>query len=227
MTTDGATRSNSGICGSKQVVTVLLQGTFFYLTVASGPVFMKVSGTWTLYYSGTGTEVTSGFKELQVYNPTGNAVTFQIVAGYSPFIDKRAILSTATPSIIKPVNWAVQSSPQAILLPDVSGQIFNDINGTPWLAIQRILLFAAVLNQGNDVTMQLGTGSNPAAAGSVIYNQGFLAANAPWPDPLVIQAAGNFWIQANPPYLTGQLCVSAYEVYQAVAPNSQAYQPPN
>jgi hypothetical protein len=231
--TNGATSYSAGIIGSKKPGLVQLQGTFFYLTVASGPLFVKPNGgNWTLYYSGMGTNVAGGFSGIQLYNPTSNPVTYQMVSGESEFIDKRQILNTQTPSVINIPGWTRNGTTAACSVPDLSGLTFADQFGVSWLAIQRLSLNIQTLTPGDLCTLQQN-GNNVltvesfvlgATAGGIVFDQ--------VSPPQVLQVSGAFTASitfANTFGLspTPTTLPALFEIYAAVAPNSTAYQPPN
>ncbi len=233
-----ATRPFAGVVGSKASIPVNLSGTMFYLTAASGPLFIRpAGGVYSLYYSGQGTNVSAGFSLLEIYNPTANGVTFQLVAGTDDFIDKRQIPSTQTPTIVKPSGFG---GPGSGFLPDVSGLGFTDSAGNSWLAISRVAIIMQI-QSGANFTISLSTANNAGFPVALIASMSaqFVGSGGagsgetvqPVISPMIFSAAGNFSVfssVANGSTSSGYInSFSVIELYQAIAPNAVAYQPPN
>ena len=214
----GATRYFSGIVGSLQTLTVLLSGTQFYLTAASGPVFIRpAGGSYALFYSAMGDTVTAGFSLLAVYNPTVFPVTIQMLVGYSDVIDKRQLPSTQTPSVIYQIPFVGHN----MLYPDMSGQVIMDNDGASWLAVQR-LLFSAQTANSLDMINILSLNTIIGSAVSVVP----MGSNNIVYAPFTVSARGYLgitWFESG----SGSQVPAVYEIYSAVAPQSASYQPPN
>lgn len=226
------TRYNSGTVGAGQTISISLAGTFFYLTVASGPLFVKpLGGNWVLYYSGTGQNQATGFPFLQVYNPTPNAVTYQFVAGsdnsclYS-FIDRRSLSDTQTPNVLCIQPWVTSLESSTKSLPDLTGLQFNDPSGKPWLAVQRVsVTIQVVASPGPPVGEILLLAADGASLLQTTSTDTEVGPDPYTSPPLTLSVSGN--LSATVSATSNLNGFSCFEIYQAVAPNSVAYQPPN
>ena len=209
------------VIGPKATLPVICAGTQFYFTAASGPLFVKPpAGSWTLYYSSMGDTVGTPFNLLTLYNPTANAVTFGLIVSFTDIIDKRQLSSTQTPNVGNIVPQTSSGGGYLATAFDLSGTQFSDSAGTPWLAIQRASLNVAILGYAGS------SGLVFVWAGLKIVNLCSIAGNTtdiPQPPIVVINSSGLFSVTTSMDPATW----TVFEIYQALAPNSQAYQPPN
>jgi hypothetical protein len=150
---------------------------------------------------------------LELYNPTANPVTYQLIVGAdSPpsgaFIDKRILPNTEAPNVLHVPPYQVIGPVTSYMCPDLSGTEFEDPYGNPWLALQRVSLTVSIWGT-------LGNQLQVAVPGGPIYGSF-------GPGVQVFKSAGEFEVYCETAY--GNFWV--FEVYQAIAPTSVAYQPP-
>lgn len=229
-TLTGSIRFINQIIASKGFLPVQAAGTQFYLTAASGPLFIKAdAGSYALYYSAMGNTVDDGFSGLSIYNPTPYPITFSMLVSFSDVIDKRQLPTTEPMNVIKMATF-VDGGPGGLAnLPDVSGQQFTDPAGAAWLAIQRVSVWmqcSGVAAQPNTVYAEFYAGLE--ADGDVLFvQQGPVANTSTPPPPIILQTSGDLSCFVNPTLVAAEKGVSLFEIYQAIQPNSLAYQPPN
>jgi hypothetical protein len=230
----GSTISYSGIIGPGLTLPVALTGTMFYLTVATAPLFIRPSGIspWSQFQPGTGTETPAQFSQLEIYNGTANFVTFQVVAGFAPFIDHRLVPNQQVVNVIVPTSLVLVASDGtnsyfASLLSDKSGGPVLDANGVTWNAVQRQSITLQISPMIDDVTYY-GASMSLFASGTPTTEQGYaegypvVAISTAATGPCVTETlpiAGPYYVQltskegADPFYVC-----ACFEIYSAVAP---------
>ena len=122
-------------------------GEGFYIIAASGPVLVRPrGGVWDSYYVGTGLKADpeNAFDLVELRNPSAaNSLTVSLWVGFGDYIDHRLL---AISDLFFPIVYATYPTPAAaaqIDIPDLSGTQIDDVNGTPWLALNRIALQAS------------------------------------------------------------------------------------
>lgn len=190
-----------------QTIPFAVAGTQFYVSASSAAIQVRPSGgDFTSYVQGTGLDVKRGFDAIEIFNPSAFPVSFQIFVGFDGFIDHRIFnVSTTTPNIAYPTYSAVMSA-AAIAITDLSGQGFFDIDGNPWLALNRVYISISNLDTSATILVQ--------KEGSVIQNGPAIAAVFPgtsWIEPL----SGDFSLNVG----GGNINALVHEIYQAIPPS--------
>jgi hypothetical protein len=133
-------------------------GQSFYLRAASGPLNIRAKGdAFDSYTPGTGSQADPDnlFDLVEVQNPSAFPVAFSLWVGFGNFIDRRLILETG---VIFPVTKITYSPtpPVAgpILIPDISGQSFQDQDGNHWVALSRLYFYVDNLDTANNLVVQ-------------------------------------------------------------------------
>jgi len=183
---------------------VTSQGNKFYLIVATAAVNIRPGGSaggdFTLYSQGTGAQTQQPFDWLELNNPNSIPIIISIWCGFDDFIDNRLILANAT---LQNIAYPTQSTATTgqILIPDLSGGAFFDINGKKWLALFRQAILVSNLDPATPVLLQkygAATSSGPAIL------------NCPPQLPVEFQGSGNYTV------VGGSANVIVSEIYQAI-----------
>ena len=204
------------VAKSSQIVTSIVQagqpypirqtGEAFYLTLASGPLWIQPEGgSLDQYSQGTGKrqDPSLPFKGLQIFNRTSKAIVFQLRDGYGDYIDNRVILANGLVSDVVLPTSPVANSLNEIDIPDLSSTSILDVNGVAWLAIQRKAIYISNLDTASAYNLE-GLDSH------------LVVITAHPQSALVFPVAGNFRIKL--PLSNINAIVS--EIYEAVLPTT-------
>lgn len=204
---------------ANSTIPVSIQGSFFYMQACSAPVQIKAGGSdFEVYAPGTGykmpdqpqpdgTKIPGSFSLIQVRNPNNFPVAFAVFIGFGEYIDNRVILQQGLQFPIMKVTYSgTPAVAGPILIPDISGQAFNDENGVTWLAISRTVLYIDNLSTVSNLTLLNSTSAviNPGNCGTI-----FPSTTRTFP------VSGGFSL--NPGGGPVQACV--IEIYNAITPN--------
>jgi hypothetical protein len=179
-------------------------GTRAYLVVATAAVNMRPGGVrtgdFTLYSQGTGIQTVNPFDWIEINNPNSVPVVISLWLGFDDFIDNRLILANAT---LQNITYPTQSTGTTaqILIPDLSGGAFFDINNKKWLALFRQAIIISNLDPATPVLLQkygAASSSGPAVL------------SCPPSLPIAHNSSGNFTI------VGGTASVIVSEIYQAI-----------
>jgi hypothetical protein len=219
----GSTISYSGIIAAGATLPVSLHGTMFYLTVATLPLFIRPTGQspWSQFQPGTGTETPSQFNILEIYNGNTVPVTFEVVAGFAPFIDHRLLPNLQAPNVVVTAVWTGSGQAWDTILLDKSGTQITDLNGNSWIAVQRVSLSMqeTTLAIPPDYPSLVLSGAAGQDGGQLMQVVSSTDGINP---PTVLVVSGNFTIHASIPLPGGPnvlgATVSVLEIYSALAP---------
>lgn len=132
-------------------------GLGFYIIAASYPVDIRPSGgSFNAYYTGTGgkADPLNGFSGLEVRNNSNNPITLSLWVGFGDYIDNRLIqVSDLFNTVVYP-TYPVASAASNLLIPDLTGQKFTDINGNLWLALNRISILITNFDTANAMPLK-------------------------------------------------------------------------
>jgi len=115
-------------------------GVAFYLTLATGPLWIQPSGgSMDQYSQGTGkrSDESRPFTQLQIVNKTPNPVIFSVWVGWGDYIDNRVIMNNPMISNVVVPTSPIVNSTNNINIPDLGGAPILDIDGVTWLALTR------------------------------------------------------------------------------------------
>lgn len=185
---------------------VPVSGTSFYVTVATAPFLIRPSGgVFNTYDVGTGLDLEeiNSFSLLEVSNPNAFPVVFQLFVGFDKFIDKRLILSQTNLNVVARPTAPLPNTETAIEIDDISGQVFTDINGDEWYAIQRVALIISNTDGGVDLLLQ--------ESGSAVSNGPAIAAIFA-KTSLRLEVAGDYSLSVG----GGNINAVVSELYQAI-----------
>lgn len=198
---------------SSQIITTIIPangvtpvdqaGTTFYLPLATGTVYIKPSsGSQNQYTQGTGERAMQNpFTRLEIQNKNPFNVIISIFVGFGDYIDNRAILYNPLVSNIVYPTYPVPNAAGNILIPDLSGGAFIDLNGNNFLALSRVAVYISNLDTGLTYTL-----TDTAATKSVL-------AVPPGTD-IVFPVNGNLRIHVP----SGVVNALVSEVYSSVTP---------
>jgi hypothetical protein len=166
---------------------ITVPGDRFYVLACSSPVAITPfragnAGTQNTFGIGQGREVGSAFEILTVRNYTTNPIVALIWVGFDDFINNQLIIATNAYSSIAYPTYPVANVATTVLIPDISGKPFVDINGKKWGAISRQAILIFNLSAGTYLLQALSasTGTGPA-----------IAVIPPAPLPLQLQFSGD------------------------------------
>ncbi len=227
----GSTVSYSGVIGPGQTLPIALTGTDISLVVATAPLFLRPTGqVWNLFQPGTGMRNQPQFAQVEVYNQTTNAVTFQLLASFGDFVDRRLLPNLQLSSVVLPASWTFIAGTEFYAqLVDKSGSLFTDANGLQWNAVSRQAISIQVFSGG----------STPPVYSLYAYSdlvpdvtvpplamvQGTTAGGLP--SPTMFALNGNYSVKLVAGTAgTTNVAGSVFEIYTALAPG-YAGNPPN
>lgn len=196
-------------------IPIVGKGNYFYFDTLSAPLQARpyVEGTPGLantYSQGTGLSVKPGtFDTVELINPNNYPVVYSLRVGFGDFIDNRSILGGgAALPVVNPTYKTPGGSEATIPITDVSGQSFTDINGTLWLAVNRIAILATNYAASTDYIIQ--------AAGSLVNNgPGICAVLAR--TSIYLPVSGNYSMSNG----GGVNNLTISEIYNAILPSFQ------
>ena len=122
------------------------------------------NGTFNSYYVGTGarTDPLNSFSMLEIANNNAFSITLSLWVGFGEYVDNRNVQIT---DLFYPVVFPTYPKASALtnlLVPDLSGSAITDINGTVWLALNRLTL--QITNFDTVNSMPIGDTANTAGA---------------------------------------------------------------
>jgi hypothetical protein len=184
-----------------------VSGNTFYVLFTSAQVIIKPgNGSANPYDTGTGLaapEINS-FGQLQIINPTANAIVFEIFVGFDGFIDNRVILAQVSGlRLVAYPTYPVTSAAASVAINDISATAFNDINGNQWYAVNRVAII--ISNPDTGVTLFL------QEEGSSIANGPAIAAIYPLTS-LNYPVSGNYSLSVG----GGNINALVSEIYNAI-----------
>jgi hypothetical protein len=202
---EGQNRSSqiiTNVLPAGQIFPVFQPGDAFYLVVATGKLLIKPNtGSENEYVQGTGLRPgnNSIFKQVQLKNPNTFPVVFQLFVGFGDYIDNRLIVND--PNQIQAVypTSPLANTSNNIAIPDLSGQAFNDINGVPMLALNRVGIYVSNIDLA--LTYDLRNNADTATAISIMPITS-----------IVFPANGNFRIKTPSANINGTVS----EIYNAI-----------
>lgn len=189
-------------------VPIALPGTQFYITASNGKINIRPSGgSFNAYQQGTGLQLIleNAFSGLEVQNPNAFPVVVQMFVGFDDYIDRRLYLNNLNTPLVAFPTYSLASTAPAVGITDISGQGFFDIDGNPWLALQRAAIVISNLDTLATILVQ--------RQGSVIQNGPAIAAVFPltsWTEPLT----GTYSLNVG----GGNINALVHEIYQAIPP---------
>lgn len=161
----------SNVIPANETLPVPVAGMFFYVTAASAPIEIRPSGgIFNSYAPGTGLELdeVNTFSRLDIRNNNAFPVAFQVFIGFDKYIDKRLIYAQSSLFNVAKPTYPTTNASATVAITDVSGQIFTDINGKQWYAVQRDSIIISNTDAGVTLLLQ--------KAGSIIANGPAIAA---------------------------------------------------
>lgn len=188
-------------------ITIALPGSQFYVIYCTAQFFIRPDGgSFNLYSQGTGLQLREGatFENLQAQNPNNFTVLFNLFTGFDAYIDKRLIVNQLQ---FQPVGHPIiKTVPGAasVAIPDLSGQVFNDINGKAWFAVSRDSIIVA--NNDAVITYQL------QKSGAAIATDDSICSCYPL-TTLRFPVSGNYGMAA-----AAGINAIVSEIYQAIVP---------
>ena len=153
------------IIAAGQTLPLSQAGQGFYVIACNGAVSIRPSnGTFNSYYVGTGarTDPLNSFSMLEIANNNAFSITLSLWVGFGEYVDNRNVQIT---DLFYPVVFPTYPKASALtnlLLPDLSGSAITDINGTVWLALNRLTL--QITNFDTVNSMPIGDTANTAGA---------------------------------------------------------------
>lgn len=207
LTTGQTSRVIATSISAGQTIPFAIAGTSFYVSASSAAIMVRPSGgEFTSYVQGTGLQILNGFDSLEINNPGSSPVSFQIFVGFDTFLDRRLFLAQSnTPNVAFPTYSTPMTAP-AVAITDLSGQGFFDLDGNPWLAIQRLYIVISNVDASATVLVQ--------KQGTVTQNGPAIAAvfpNTSWIEAL----SGNFALNVG----GGNVNCIVHEIYQSIPPS--------
>jgi hypothetical protein len=207
----GPTRSSqilNCIIAANSTLPIAQAGNRFYIIACSFPVRIRPqNGTFNTYYQGTGLSVDpdNSFSSIEVQNNTSNSIVVSLFVGFGDYIDNRAILvNDVIQQVINP-TYFVPNALNTVSIPDLSGQPFVDINGNPWLALNRISLQISNLDATNN--LQIRDYARAVGSIGIVFSE----------TSYIIGTAGDYALQIGGGSTPINAIVS--EVYNAIAPS--------
>lgn len=191
------------------------KGSYFYFDTLSSAIQARpyVNGTpglFNTYSQGTGLNLSdTPFDQVELYNPNAFAVVYSIRVGFGDFIDNRVIIGGGTvQAVAYPTYPNPGGSEATIAINDLSGQSFADINGTLWLALNRIAIVATNYATATDYILQKSGALTNNGPGIV----GILARTS-----LYLPVSGNYSVSNG----GGVNNLTISETYNAIPPTFQ------
>lgn len=173
--------------------TLTQAGDRFYVIATSAPISIQALragnvGATNSFQNGQGQTVSQGFEQVSVKNYNTFAIAALIWIGFEDFINDQLVLSqTSTPLVTYPTQPVATGAAGDIQIPDLSGQLFTDINGKAWYAISRFSIIISNISS-NPIYLQK-FGSTSATANAVLQ--------CPAGQPIAHNAQGNFTISVG------------------------------
>lgn len=218
---DASTQQNNvgrfgakGVNRTSQIVTTIIPagatfpvfqaGQRFYLTVATGEVFIKPNnGSESNYVQGTGLEVDdlNIFANVQIRNKNSFPVVLQIFVGFGNFIDNRLIVFDPNNIQACVATAPTTGTLNEIPIPDLSGTTILDANGNTLLALNRVAIYISNQDIANSYDLL-----NDAKTKSILTIFPLTS--------IVYNATGNFRMKIP----AGNLNAIVSEVYNAIRP---------
>lgn len=164
---------NNNVVPSEQ--SIAQSGTRFYVLSASSPVTIQpvragAIGASNQFGTAQGQPVLDGFDTLTVRNYSMFPTVALVWVGFDDFIDNQLVLNnTAFTNAVMP-TYPIPNAATAVIINDLSGQAFTDINGKRWGAIARIAL--QIFNSDGGVTLLIqrkGASTSSGAAIGVVF----------------------------------------------------------
>lgn len=156
--------------GAGKTVPMNQKGTNFYVVLSTGVLAIRARGPkgtspYVDYSQGTG-KGESDFDIVEVTNNNNFDVVCSIWVGDPTYIDKRLILNSQQLSqVVRPIYTDPTHAPAtSVLIDDISGGAFFDINGKKWLAVSRVQILISNLDSGAVALIQ--------KQGNTTYNTG-------------------------------------------------------
>jgi hypothetical protein len=150
-------------------------GTNFYVVACSSPVLIQpqragaIGGT-NLFGNGQGQTVADGFETLKIANTQPFPVVALVWVGFDEFINNQLVLAGTTAQQIAFPTYQTPGSASHVAINDLSGQVFTDINGKKWGAINRVAILVFNTDSGTTLLLQkAGASTASGVAVGVIY----------------------------------------------------------
>jgi hypothetical protein len=196
--------------------TVVIQATglhaYFIICSAPNGVMMRLRGAdwvgeFVPAYQGTGYDAPLSddpFTSVDIKNTSSLPITVVLWAGWANFRDQRLILANSSiPNIINPL-YSGMTPAASVQVPDLSGTIFSDVNGTKWIAIARIGILLSNNDPSNEWMVQ--------KFASVGFNDGSTVFIIQPETEIQLPVSGNYSVFPAAGNVTGTIS----EIYQAV-----------
>ena len=146
-------------------------GTQVYFTIITGSVaFRTRSKKWSSQYN----QAAAGFGwkdldfetiELKNLSATNSCVV-QVIVGDAGFINNQLVLAASQGQSVAYPTYSAANSASSVLIRDLSGGSFFDINGAKWLAMQRQAI--EVFNADSGITLNLQAFSSVVSGGPAV-----------------------------------------------------------
>lgn len=152
-----------------QTLPVPASGTQFYVIVCTAAIAIKPSGgVFNSYAQGKGLQLdeVNAFNLLQVRNDNAFPVAFSIFVGFDAYIDKTFILNQTGQATVAYPTYPTANSSIQVLIPDLSGQAFSDINGNQFYALSREAIY--IFNPDPGVTLLLQKANSNISNGPAV-----------------------------------------------------------
>jgi hypothetical protein len=193
------------------------KGQQFYFDVASATLQVRVTvngnvGAWTNYAQGTGLNIAeydpnAVYDNIEIQNPNAFPVIFSIRCGFQGFIDRRSILQVGQIQQVAYPTSPTAGGTARIDIPDLSGTQFLDINGTAWLAINRLAIVLTNYDNTSNYLLQ--------AAGALTNNGPSITGSLAAKPPLFVPVSGHFSIYNG----GAAMNLTVSEIYNAISPS--------
>jgi hypothetical protein len=183
-----------------------VSGTQFYLVVATDTVDIRPSGgVFNTYSQGKGLQLTleNAFSMLEIKNDHPFPVVVAIFVGFDDFIDKTLIINQSFEKQVAYPTYPTANAAASIDFVDLSGQLFQDINGNEWFALSREAIYVSNLDTGVTLLLAESGATNPTDPATIAI---FPTTSLRYP------TAGDFTITTG----GGNINAIASEIYYAI-----------
>ena len=173
VTLPAATVINGQVTPSE--IQVTQSGTQFYVSSCSAPVLIQpiragAIGATNLFGNGQGQTVADGFETLKIANTQPFPLVALVWVGFDEFINNQLVLAGTTAQQIAFPTYQSPGSATHVAINDLSGQVFTDINGKKWGAINRVAILVFNTDSGTTLLLQkAGAATASGVAVGVIY----------------------------------------------------------
>jgi hypothetical protein len=152
---------------------IMQSGNLFYVLSTSAPLTIQPVragsiGGANIFGTAQGQPVSDGFETLSIKNFSLFPIVALIWVGYDNFInDQLTLVNSSYAQVARPTYKNPASAPLTkVVIDDISGQPFLDINGNKWGALARVAILVFNTDSGQTLLLQ-GAASNSGAGDAI------------------------------------------------------------